>query len=71
MGLATLQNGAGTSNGNSLEDHVRVWVTNRKELGIPETRSSLPFLYGTKKLVHPPLLVLFFFLVAEKIGEEK
>ncbi|KAK9932096.1 hypothetical protein M0R45_019346 [Rubus argutus] len=55
MGFATLQNGevkngAGTSNGKSLEDYVRVWVTNRKELGIPETRSALPFLCGTKKL---------------------
>lgn len=76
MGFATLQNGevkngAGTSNGKSLEDHVRVWVANRKELGIPETRSALPFLCGTKKLVQHLLLVLFFFLVAEKIGEEK
>ncbi|RXH70813.1 hypothetical protein DVH24_015435 [Malus domestica] len=39
------------SNGKSLEDHVRDWVSTRVELGIPESRCSLPFLYGAKKLV--------------------
>ncbi|KAB2625949.1 histone-lysine N-methyltransferase ASHR3 [Pyrus ussuriensis x Pyrus communis] len=39
------------SNGKSLEDHVRDWVSTRVELGIPECRCSLPFLYGAKKLV--------------------
>ncbi|KAM1833590.1 hypothetical protein ACFX13_023394 [Malus domestica] len=39
------------SNSKSLEDHVRDWVSTRVELGIPESRCSLPFLYGVKKLV--------------------
>ncbi|XP_004298060.1 PREDICTED: histone-lysine N-methyltransferase ASHR3-like [Fragaria vesca subsp. vesca] len=52
MGLATLPNGngAGSSNCKSLEEHVRDWVCRRLELGISESRSSLPFLYGAKKL---------------------
>ncbi|PRQ37685.1 putative histone-lysine N-methyltransferase transcription regulator SET family [Rosa chinensis] len=52
MGFATLHNanGAGSSNCKSLEDHVRHWVTHRMESGIPETRSSLPFLCGAKTL---------------------
>ncbi|XP_050374271.1 histone-lysine N-methyltransferase ASHR3 [Argentina anserina] len=50
--FATLNNcnGAGSSDGKSLAEHVRDWVGRRLELGIPETRSSLPFLYGAKKL---------------------
>ncbi|KAM0974024.1 hypothetical protein ACFX1X_017508 [Malus domestica] len=39
------------SNGKSLKDHVRDWVSTRVELGILESWCSLPFLYGAKKLV--------------------
>ncbi|KAH0993245.1 hypothetical protein GBA52_004728 [Prunus armeniaca] len=39
------------SSGKSLEDNVLEWVSNRVELGIPESRCSLPFLDGAKKLV--------------------
>lgn len=58
------------SSGKSLEDNVREWVSNRVELGIPESRCSLPFLYGAKKLVNL-LFVLNCCLVAGKMGEEK
>lgn len=63
MGFATLPNGngAGSSNCKSLEEHVRDWVCRRLELGISKSRSSLPFLYGAKKLVHLSCLVLFLF----------
>ncbi|EXC04633.1 hypothetical protein L484_008564 [Morus notabilis] len=39
------------SNSKSLEDHVRDWVSNTKESGVPESRCSLPFLVGAKKMV--------------------
>lgn len=39
------------SNGKGLEDHVRAWVQKRMEMGIPESRCSLPFLVGAPTMV--------------------
>lgn len=41
-----------------LEDHVSAWVSKKMESGIPESRCSLPFLVGAKKMV--PLFFFFF-----------
>lgn len=40
-----------TSNGKGLEDHVKTWVQKKMESGVPESRCSLPFLVGAKKMV--------------------
>lgn len=47
------------SNSNRLEDHVSAWVSKKMELGIPESRCSLSFLVGAKKMV-PSILVALF-----------
>ncbi|KAG2668127.1 hypothetical protein I3760_15G145500 [Carya illinoinensis] len=39
------------SNGKGLEDYVRTWVQKKMESGVPESRCSLPFLVGAKKMV--------------------
>ena len=67
------------SNAKSLEDHVKDWASRSKKSGVPESRCSLPFLVGAKKMVfiHTyiykniykfclALLLDFSFLVAEK-----
>lgn len=37
--------------GKNLEDHVKSWVRRKQESGVPESRSSFPFLQGARKMV--------------------
>ncbi|XP_062078486.1 histone-lysine N-methyltransferase ASHR3 [Humulus lupulus] len=53
------------STAKTLQDHVRNWVSRKKESGVPESRCSLPFLVGAKKMVE--CLVCHFFIYP---GEE-
>ncbi|KAM6552989.1 hypothetical protein CsatB_013751 [Cannabis sativa] len=48
------------STAKALHDHVRDWVSRKKESGVPESRCSLPFLVGENKMVE--CVVCHFFI---------
>lgn len=43
----------------SLEDHVTAWIRKKMELGVPQSKCSLPFLVGAKKMVCFPCFFFF------------
>lgn len=47
--------------GKNLEDHVKSWIRRKQESGVPQSRSSFPFLEGARKMVSSlPVFFLFF-----------
>lgn len=47
------------SSAKTLYDHVRAWAERKKESGVAESRCSLPFLVGAKKMVKCEMYFVF------------